>query len=392
MTDRRQAASGGKTGRVSVTSQTSNAGASRHAEALRYLFEHHPLGADTFEVAPGILWARIPLPFRLNHVNVWLIREHDGWTLIDTGTANAEARAIWEQLLAGVLKGAPIVRLIATHGHTDHVGLASWLHDLAGGVPYHITMVEWLSAAVRIDESRSPIGPHALKFLLGHGCDQITIDSFREERRRTNAQMLPMPTAIERLRDGQILRFGDRNWRVMVCGGHAAEHASFWCEDEGILIAGDQVLSKISPMIGVTASEPNADPLTEYLASLDRFRALPGDPLVLPSHGLPFHGLHARVDQLDHHHQLRLAELEGLMDRPSNGGHSAMHLAHGLFARAVADGQGRHAFSETLAHLHHLVTRGRATRHVDAEGRITFARTSVSIRAGSQAQLEAVSG
>ncbi len=392
MTDRKQAASGGKAGRATAHNSGTHPTTRNAADELRYLYAHHPKGAETLEVAPGILWARIPLPFRLNHVNVWLIREREGWTLIDTGTANAEARAIWEQLLAGVLKGAPIVRLIATHGHTDHVGLAGWLHDLAGGVPYHITLVEWLSAAVRIDESRSAIGPHALKFLLGHGCDQITIDSFREERRRTNAQMLPMPTAIERLRDGQMLRFGNRDWRVMVCGGHAAEHASFWCEADKILIAGDQVLSKISPMIGVTATEPHADPLTEYLASLERFRTLPGDPLVLPSHGLPFHGLQARVDQLDHHHQLRLAELEGLLDRPSNSGHSAMQLAHGLFARAVADGQGRHAFSETLAHLHHLVTRGRATRHVDAEARITFRRTAASARAASKAHLEAASG
>lgn len=392
MTDRKQAAAGGKAGRVPGPGPYPQYGASQHGGELRYLFEQHPRGSETFEVAPGILWARIPLPFRLNHVNVWLIREADGWTVIDTGTANAEAKAVWDELMAGVLKDAPIVRLIATHGHTDHIGLASWLHDLSGGAPFHITMVEWLSATVRIDESRSPIGPHSLKFLLNHGCDQITIDSFREERRRTNAQMLPMPTAIERLRDGHILRFGDRNWRIMVCGGHAAEHASFWCEDEGILIAGDQILSKISPMIGVTASEPNADPLSEYLASLDRFRALPGDPLVLPSHGLPFYGLRTRVDQLDHHHQLRLADLEGLMDRPSNVGHTAMDLAHGLFARAVAEGQGRHAFSETLAHLHHLVAIGRAARDVGTDGRITFRRVSPVARSGSRPDFETASG
>lgn len=337
---------------------------------IHYPHEHHPKGAETIEVAPGILWARVPLPFRLNHVNCWLIREDDGWTIVDTGTANKAARAIWDELFKGVLSSAPIVRQIGTHGHTDHVGLAGWLFERSGGAPYHITLVEWLSATVRIDESRSPIGAHALKFMNAHGVDDITIESFREERRRTNAQMLPLPTAIERLRDGQKLRFGGRTWEVMVCGGHAAEHASFWCADDKILIAGDQILSKISPMIGVFAQEPEADPLTEYLSSLDRFRTLPADALVLPSHGLPFTGLLTRVEELAHHHDLRLAALEGLMSTSA----TAMEMARGLFPKPVAEGQGRHAFAETLAHAHHLVTHGRAVRSRDRHGRHVFTR------------------
>lgn len=366
MTDRTKAATGGKASRANGIDHGHGHGGGH----LRYLHEHHPKGSETIEVAPGILWARIPLPFRLNHVNVWLLRESDGWTVIDTGTANAAAREIWDELLTGVLSGAPIVRQVATHGHTDHVGLAGWLYELSGGAPYHITLVEWLSATVRIDESRSPLGPHSLQFMLSHGCDELTVESFREERRRTNAQMVPLPTSIERLRNGQTMRFGQRNWQVMVCGGHAAEHASFYCAEDNILIAGDQILSKISPMIGVMASEPHADPLTEYLASLDRFRALPADALVLPSHGLPFHGLHTRADQLEHHHELRLKDLERLIEGPS----TAMQLAHGLFARAVADGQGRHAFAETLAHLHYLLSHGRVTRTRDSGNRLLFER------------------
>lgn len=338
-------------------------------KSIHYLHERHPKGAETIEIAPGILWARVPLPFRLNHVNCWLLREAEGWTVIDTGTANKEAKAVWEQLLGGVLSGAPIVRLIATHGHTDHVGLAGWLFELSGGVPYYITLVEWLSATVRIDESRSPIGPHALKFMNAHGVDNDTVESFRDERRRTNAQMLPLPTAIERLRNGQCLIFGGRSWEVIVCGGHAAEHASFWCEEDKILIAGDQILSKISPMIGVFSGEPEADPLTEYLGSLDRFHPLAGDALVLPSHGLPFTGLMTRVEELAHHHVSRLAALETLMETPS----TAMELARGLFPKPVAEGQGRHAFAETLAHAHHLVAHGRAIRSRDGKGRYTFA-------------------
>jgi glyoxylase-like metal-dependent hydrolase (beta-lactamase superfamily II) len=341
-----------------------------HPKSIKYLFEQHPLGAETLEVAPGILWARIPLPFRLNHVNVWLLREGDGWTLIDTGTADNAARGVWDQLLAGPLSGAPIVRLIATHGHTDHVGLAGWLFNRAGGVPYHITLTEWLSAQLRVEEAKSPLGPRAVSFLERHGCDADTIASFGDERIRTRTYMEALPEEFVRLRDGAIVRFGGRKWEVMVCGGHAAAHASFWCAEDHILIAGDQVLSKISPMIGVMPHEPDANPLAEYLASLERFRHLPADALVLPSHGLPFHGLRVRVEELAYHHELRLTALLELMSTPS----TTMALARGLFPKPVAEGQGRHAFAETLAHAHYLLETGAAERHAGADGRLTFRR------------------
>ena len=334
---------------------------------IRYLYEHHPLGAQTFEVAPGILWARVPLPFRLDHVNVWLIRDADGWTLIDTGTANDIARGVWQELLAGVLSGAPIVRLIATHGHTDHVGLAGWLHQIADEAPYHISLIEWQSARLRLDEAKAPAPKSAMRFLAAHGCDPDCVVGFAEDRRSAHAYLEPLPDEIVRIREGARLTFGGRQWTAMVCGGHAAEHVSLWCEADNILIAGDQILSKITPMIGVNPHEPDADPLTDYLDSLSRFRALPADALVLPSHGLPFHGLRIRTDQLAHHHELRLAELEGMIATPQ----TAMALAHGLFPKAVAGGHARHAFAETLAHAHYLVTQGRAVR-IEQDGGYLF--------------------
>jgi glyoxylase-like metal-dependent hydrolase (beta-lactamase superfamily II) len=343
-----------------------------HPRSIRYLYEQHPLGAETIEVAPGILWARIPLPFRLNHVNVWLMREAHGWTVIDTGTSDDNARAVWDQLLAGPLSSAPIVHLVATHGHTDHVGLAGWLFQRAGGVPYHITLTEWLSAQLRVEEARSPLGERAHRFLERHGCDPDTIESFGDERIRTRTFMGPLPDEFIRLRDGETIRLGGRKWEVMVCGGHAAAHASFWCAEDKILIAGDQVLSKISPMIGVFPNEPEANPLAEYLASLDRFRHLPADALVLPSHGLPFHGLRVRVEELAYHHELRLTALLGLMETPS----TTMSLARGLFPKPVAEGQGRHAFAETLAHGHYLLETGAAERKNGRDGQILFSRRS----------------
>jgi glyoxylase-like metal-dependent hydrolase (beta-lactamase superfamily II) len=336
---------------------------------LHYLRETPPQDAETVEIAPGILWLRLPLPFRLNHVNVWLLREQDGWTIVDTGAGTQQARDLWEAVLGGVLSGARINRIICTHGHTDHIGLAGWLVQRADA-PFAATLVEWLSAQVRLSESQQPMRPEVVRFMAGHGCDAPTIEAYRNDRRRTHALLGEIPGAIERLRDGATIAFGGREWRILVCGGHTLEHASFWCESDNILIAGDQVLSKISPMIGVYPGEPLADPLAEYLGSLHRFRELPADALVLPSHGLPFVGLHTRLDQLQHHHELRLDHLARLMDGPR----TTMELTHGLFPKAVAQGQGRHALAETIAHAHYLIGRGRAVRATMDDGRILFCR------------------
>lgn len=331
-----------------------------------YLHETPPAGGATIEVAPGILWARMPLPFRLNHVNIWLLDDGDGWTLIDTGVQTEACRAIWETLLAG----RRINRLIATHGHTDHVGLAGWLVERAGDVPFWSTLTEWMSAQVRVWDARHPVRNDVERFLVNNGCDAATLDAYRADRVKTNTLLGPLPGSLQRLRDGEIVHFGGRNWKIIAAGGHAIEHASFWCENDRILIAGDQILSKISPMIGVFPALPDADPLAEYLASLPRFRSLPADTLVLPSHGLPFTGLHTRVDQLAHHHELRLDDLTRLMDAP----HTAMELTTGLFQKAVAEGQARLALAETLAHANHLVGRGRAVRRQADDGRFLFDR------------------
>lgn len=341
------------------------------AAEIRYLQESHPQGPETYQIAPGILWARLPLPFRLNHVNVWLLRDADGWTIVDTGADTAEARAIWEALLAGPLADAPVNRLISTHGHTDHIGLSGWLTQRAGGVPFSATLTEWMSAQVRLWDSQSkPATEATMRYLSAHGCDADTLAAYAADRDRTQSLLGPIPPSFTRLRDGDTIRFGERDWEVIVAGGHALEHASFWCADDRILIAGDQILSRISPMIGVFPAMPEADPLADYLGSLPRFKALPSDALVLPSHGLPFYGLHTRAEQLARHHELRLDDLGRLMDKPR----VAMELARGLFARAVAEGQGRLALAETLAHANYLVGRGRAVRTRSSDGLILYGR------------------
>ena len=340
---------------------------------IKYLFDTPPGPGEARALLAGITWVRVPLPFVLDHVNCWLLDDGDafsGVTIIDTGADNTKTRELWEQVLAETLSGRRVSRLICTHGHPDHVGLAGWLVDKLS-VQLHMTLAEWLVPQVWFEDGRKPLSAAARAFFAGHGLAASDIAKMDKSREAAPFMNHPMPSSFVRLRDNETVVFGGRSWKVLVNGGHADEHASFYCKADGLLIAGDQILSKISPVVGVFPTQPGAEPLSDYLASLKRLRKLPADTIVLPSHGLPFRGLHTRIDQLAMHHAGRLGTLWQLMDEPSSG----LKLAQGLFPRAMAaQGQTVMALAETLAHAHHLVATKKAKRHVAANGAITFAR------------------
>jgi glyoxylase-like metal-dependent hydrolase (beta-lactamase superfamily II) len=335
----------------------------RAVAAIQYLTETPPPRGATPEIVPGLQWLRVPLPFRLNHVNVWLLDDGDGWTIVDTGANNADTKALWDD----VLQNRKLNRLIGTHGHPDHIGLAGWLIERRP-MALHMTLGEWLAPQIWREEGLKPMRPEVEAYYLSHAVPQSAIDRMKYEREKAPFRNYPLPPSFVRFRDGDEIRFGGRAWRVLVNGGHADEHASFFCEAERILIAGDQVLSKISPVVGVFPSQPLADPLADYLASLKRLASLPADTLVLPSHGLPFRGLHARLTELEVHHAQRLGKLLAGM----TGAHSGVELARVLFEKAMGEGQTVLALAETLAHAHRLVTDGRVVRDVRADGAVTF--------------------
>ena len=340
---------------------------------IKYLFEAPPEPGTTRALLPGLTWLRVPLPFVLDHVNCWLLDDGGAAntvTLIDTGADNTKTRELWDGVLEQTLAGRKISRLICTHGHPDHVGLAGWLVDKLG-VQLHMTLVEYLAPQVFMEEGKKPISSGTRAFFMSHGLDDSAIAKMDKSRETAPFRNYPLPSSFVRMRDGDSIKFGGRTWKVLVNGGHADEHASFYCKADGILIAGDQILSRISPVVGVFPTQPQSEPLSDYLLSLTRLRKLPADTIVLPSHGLPFRGLHQRIDQLVTHHAERLAALENLMIEPMCG----IAMAHGLFPRAMAaEGQTVMALAETLAHAHHLVATKRAKRHVTKAGAITFSR------------------
>lgn len=310
------------------------------------------------QVAPGIGWLRVPLPFRLNHVNCWILDDGDHWAVIDCGVDSPDIRKLWSDVGSMLHADKPIRRLITTHSHNDHVGIAGFFVERFR-TSYETTLIEYMAARLRFAELSAGENDQLRRFLASHGCREEMLGSFHADRNRTFSYLGPQPPLFRRIVHGGTVRIGKRRWRVIVGSGHAEEHISLYSAEDRILIAGDQILPKITPMVGVFAPEPQADPLGAYIASLERFADLPEDTLVLPSHGEPFTGIKPRLDYLSRHHEHRLAKLEGLLVQPR----TAADLSESLFARAVAEGQGRLALAETLAHLNYLVAKGRAVRH-----------------------------
>jgi glyoxylase-like metal-dependent hydrolase (beta-lactamase superfamily II) len=326
-------------------------------------FPAAPEPGHTLTVAPGVLWLRMPLPFALDHINLWLIEEGDGWVIVDTGLASNKSRALWEGVLAGPMGGRAATRLICTHFHPDHMGLADWLAQRFG-LTLETTLAEWLMGQGLSLQTRDAFNAIAAPFYKAAGFDD-KLQALAQERGNGYAQLTPVvPARINRLRGGDVLAIGGRRWEVIIGEGHSPELAQLWCAELGVLISGDQVLPSISPNISVWPTEPEADPLGLYLDSILRVLPLPEDTLVLPSHGLPFRGLHKRIDTMVAHHEERIALTLDACATPI----TAAELIKVMFRRALDDRTVFFALGEALAHLHHARSRGLVSRDVGADG------------------------
>lgn len=322
-----------------------------------------PLPGQTAALAPGLLWLRMPLPFALDHINLWLIEDDSAWALVDTGVPDRTSRDLWRGVLAGPMAGRPLSRLIVTHFHPDHMGLAAWLIRRFP-IAMETTQAEWLYGRMLSLDSGEAFGEASLRFYRGAGFPEDLLALAVERGNAYGARIKHIPATCSRLREGDVLRLGAHRWRVIVGEGHAPEMACLWCEEQNVLISGDQILPSISPNVSVWPSEPEADPLRLFLGSLEKFRRLPPDCLVLPSHGRPFFGLHERIDALQQHHRDRLGETADACRRPI----TAYDLLTTLFPRKLDNHQLFFAIGESLAHLHYLLGKGRLVRETDSVG------------------------
>jgi glyoxylase-like metal-dependent hydrolase (beta-lactamase superfamily II) len=324
-----------------------------------------PALGETILIAPGIRWLRMRLPFALNHINLWLLEDGAGWTIVDCGYALDETRDAWQRIFAEDLAGLPVHRIIVTHYHPDHIGLASWLTE-RWDAPLWITEQEFAHAQMHTYGT----GGDALEstrrdFALRAGLDEASSKVFAIRQNGYRRGVPSLPAEHLTIAEGSVIEIGGREWRVIIGEGHAPEHACLYCAEAGVLIAGDQILPKISPNISVQTYDPDGDPLSRYLASLKKLRAaLPADILVLPSHNLPFRGVHQRIDELAAHHHARCDDATTACARAS----SAADLLPVLFRRQLDAHQMGFALGEALAHLHYLERQGILIRERGADG------------------------
>lgn len=336
---------------------------------IRYPWETPPEHGHTIEVAEGVLWIRLPLPMKLDHVNVYALDDGDGWTIVDTGFSSKLGRKLWADLLDGPLKGKPVHRVLVTHHHPDHIGMAGWFQS-EHGAQLVTTRTAWLMARMlQLDEHPVP-NAETLLFWQRCGMDAAILDKRAGERPFNFADCVtPMPLGYTRIKQGDTIAAGGRTWDVHIGNGHAPEHATLWSQDDNLVLAGDQILPSISSNIGVYATEPDADPVADWLEACERFATLAReDHMILGGHKLPFTGAPLRLHQLIENHHGALRRLEAHLSDPKSAGDCFAPL----FKRHIGEGEYGLALVEAMAHCLHLWHEGRATRTLNDQGAWLF--------------------
>ncbi len=326
---------------------------------IRYTWEEPPETGTVLELAEGVLWTRLPMPKPLGHINVYLLHDDDGWTVVDTGLDSKLSRNVWETLLSGPLAGGKIARVLATHHHLDHIGLAGWFQK-EFGAELITTRTAWLmTRMLTLDEQARPL-PETLAFWRGAGMDPEIYAQRLEQRPLNYADTVhPLPLGFTRIKEGDTVRIGGRTWDVRIGNGHSPEHATLWSRDDSLVLCGDQILPSISSNLGVYATEPDADTVGDWLESCERLSgyARP-DHIALCGHGRPFTGMPTRFRQLIDNHHHAIDRLLDFLKEPK----TAAECFPVLYKRAIGPAEYGLALVEAVGHVNHLLATHRATR------------------------------
>lgn len=355
---------------MTMTLDGTEVAAPRERDGLKYPFPARPEPGKTVEVAPGIHWVRQPLPFQLNHINVWLIEDGEGWAVVDTGIAASASKDLWRQTFAH-MGGKPVTKVIVTHLHPDHVGLAGWLVKKFNA-PLYMSRTDYLLCRTLVMDTGQPAPDEGVLFYKAAGFPDDMIEEYKRRFGGFGMGVHRLPQAFHRLVDGQELIIGKHRWRMVVGRGHAPEHICLWCPELKLMISGDQILPRISSNVSVFPTEPDANPLQEWLDSCKHLRALiPDETLICPAHNEPFYGVKTRMTQLIDGHEEGMAKLLELCATPKR----AVDVFPALFRTKITGGNYGMATGESLAHLNCLIARGQLTRTRDADGIDWYQRT-----------------
>lgn len=322
---------------------------------------------EHLEVAPGVFWLRMPLPFSLDHINLWLLEDEGAWTLIDTGFNTKQTCLYWNDYFSDLLESKPVKRIIVTHFHPDHVSLAGWLVNKWSASIY-MTHSEWMQVQLSLVDSSIFDIRHRLDFYIANGMNEMNANSFRSALPDLSSIITPLPDSFTRILDSDKIFINGDEWRVITGGGHSPEHAALWCSNRNILISGDQILPRISTNVSLQSYEPNGDPLGLYLNSLSKFSEVQEDALILPSHDLPFFGVHKRIQALNEHHTERLQATYEACSSPTTG----MEMIPAIFNRKLNEQQKTFALGEALAHANHLVFQEKLHKEICDHGIIRY--------------------
>ncbi|USG62915.1 MBL fold metallo-hydrolase [Sneathiella marina] len=340
-------------------------------QEIEYPLAIRPNDGEALEVKEGLLWVRMPIPIKgLDYINLYLIEDENGWTMVDSGFNSELIKDLWEDIFRTKLKGKPVTRLICTHFHPDHMGLAGWITS-RWKIPLTMTFGEWTFGRMLYLEAAEQTPEFVVDFYRSVGFNDKMLERVKSRGfNHFSRAMTEVPMGFDRIVDNEIIRIGSRDWKIVVGHGHCPEHACLYSEADGILISGDQILPRITPHIGVYPAEPMANPLKQFIDSIDTFMKLPADTLVLPAHNDVFTGLHNQLEYYQSHHEDRLNRLKAACVSPQ----SAIDLLPVLFDRELSDSDKGLAISEGLAHCHYLVGEGELDRECGDDGVWRFHR------------------
>lgn len=339
---------------------------------LNYPLGNPPAPGEVMEVVPGLHWLHMPLPLALDHINLWLLEDGDGWTVVDSGFGTRESKDVWERVFREDMGGRPLKRVVITHYHPDHIGLARWLSERFD-VEVWMSRGEYDQAHLYMSMSDDEMTGNTATLFQRHGLSDDYAAIMKKRGNTYRKAVDGLPAAFNPLGEGDVITIGDRQWRVIIGRGHCPEHVCLYCREDGLLISGDQVLPRITSNISASPALPFSDPLAEFLDSLDKLDQLPADVRVMPSHGKVFEGLHPRIDYLRTHHRERLDALVEYCDEPR----TAYDCLPVLFSRELDAHAMLFAMGESIAHLLHLEATGRVVRQTsDGDGIIRYQRAS----------------